>query len=79
MNTLKFVALPDYVSSLTLLRLVIVIKIDEICSQIKGLVTKSQSSSLIARSTIDFQMNIYNKYATTYLFFCWHIFSQRRV
>ena len=30
MITLKFVALPDYVSSLTLLRLVIVIEINEI-------------------------------------------------
>ena len=36
------------------------------------------TAALIARSTTDFQMNIYNKYATTY-FFCRHISSRRHV
>ena len=66
MNTFTFVAFKCNISSLTQLRLVAAIRIDGRNSEIKRLIAKSPDrkarASLIARSTIDFRMNIYKKY-----------------
>ena len=81
MNTFKFVAFSDYISSLTKLRLVVAIRIDGKNSEIKCLIAKSPDrkarASLIARNTIDFRINIYKKCPTTYHCFCRNICSRR--